>query len=113
MSGFNIVWDSRKPPGQRVQSVALQVPKQDQHGTGDATPLEFDLQEIEREETGRRYKVVTREYMAQGHDGYLPLKDHKYLIDDEQGQLMSSIVRKYLLGAGYLSFLAHFAQKGM
>lgn len=36
--------------------------------------------------------------MAQGHDGFLALKGNKYLIDDEQGQLMSGIVRKYLLG---------------
>ncbi len=44
------------------------------------------------------YKIVTREYMAQGHDGFLPLKGNKYLVDDESGQLMSAIVRKYLLG---------------
>ena len=47
---------------------------------------------------GRMYKIVTREYMAQGHDGFLPLKGQKYLVDDESGQLMSAIVRKYLLG---------------
>ncbi len=49
------------------------------------------------------YKIVTREYMAQGHDGFLPLKGNKYLVDDESGQLMSAIVRKYLLGTCLLS----------
>jgi 5'-nucleotidase len=36
--------------------------------------------------------------VIQGHDGFLPLKGHKFLIDDESGQMMSAIVRKYLLG---------------
>ena len=57
-----------------------------------------DGESIKRVKGGRMYKIVTREYMAQGHDGFLPLKGQKYLVDDESGQLMSSIVRKYLLG---------------
>jgi 5'-nucleotidase len=44
------------------------------------------------------YRIVTREYMAAGHDGYEALKGKQYLIDDENGVLMSSIVRRYLLG---------------
>lgn len=36
--------------------------------------------------------------MAQGRDGFLPLKGQKYLIDDESGQVTSTVVRKYLLG---------------
>ena len=48
------------------------------------------------------YRIVTREYMAQGHDGFLLLKGRKYLVDDESGQMMSAIVRKYLLGASPL-----------
>lgn len=57
-----------------------------------------DGEPIKRVKGGRMYKIVTREYMAQGHDGFLPLKGQKYLVDDESGQLMSAIVRKYLLG---------------
>ncbi len=53
---------------------------------------------IPRVKGWRKYSIVTREYMAQGHDGFLPLKGNKYLVDDESGQLMSAIVRKYLLG---------------
>jgi len=44
------------------------------------------------------YRVVTREYLASGHDGYDMLKGNKYLIEDEGGQMMSTVVRKYLLG---------------
>lgn len=55
---------------------------------------------VSREPGGKKYVVVTREYMARGHDGYEALKDCKYVggIDDENGMLFSSIVRKYLLG---------------
>ena len=28
---------------------------------------------IQRVTGGRTYKIVTREYMAQGHDGFIPL----------------------------------------
>ena len=58
-----------------------------------------DGEPIKRVKGGRMYKIVTREYMAQGHDGYEALSGQKYLIDDESGQMMSTIVRKYLLGA--------------
>ena len=44
------------------------------------------------------YKVVTREYLASGHDGYDMLKGNRYLVEDEGGQMMSTVVRKYLLG---------------
>jgi hypothetical protein len=62
------------------------------------TPKNLEGDEVKREKGGRKYNIVTREYMAEGHDGYLALKGNKYLIDEEQGQLMSGIVRKYLLG---------------
>ena len=96
------MWDSRKPPGQRVLNIAVQTHKRiDEHKSGDSTPnLLFDYEEVPRS-GGRKYVVVTREYMAQGHDGFECLKDQKMLIDDEQGQMMSTIVRKYLLGLWY------------
>jgi 5'-nucleotidase len=67
-------------------------------GSGAGTPVPVDGEPIKREKTGRMYKLVTREYLAQGHDGYEPLRGRNYLVDDENGQLMSSLVRKYLLG---------------
>lgn len=36
--------------------------------------------------------------MAQGYDGYEALKGRKFIIDDENGQIMSSIIRSFLLG---------------
>jgi hypothetical protein len=41
---------------------------------------------------------ITREYMAEGYDGFEALKGRKFIIDDENGQIMSSIIRSFLLG---------------
>jgi 5'-nucleotidase len=101
ISGFRVSWDSRRPPGQRVLGVWLVNEaadgEQDQ-GHEESTPRLVDGDEIKRHRGGRKFNIVTREYMAQGHDGFLPLKGQQYLIDDESGQLASSVVRKYLLG---------------
>jgi 5'-nucleotidase len=64
---------------------------------GTATPKLVDGDEIKREKDGRKYIIVTREYMAQGHDGFLSLKGSKYLIDDEVGRMYSTLVRQYFL----------------
>lgn len=45
--------------------------------------------------------------MAEGHDGFLALQGQKYLIDDENGQLMSNLVRKYLLGEVHNHWVEH------
>lgn len=105
-------WDSRRPPGQRVLSVHLDPEINESttdtpaHTSGDVTPTQAapvnfshnTIDEVKREKGGRVYKVVTREYLAEGHDGYDVLKEGKYLVDDEAGQMMSTVVRKYLLG---------------
>ena len=95
ISGFRVLWDSRKPPGHRVIGIWQQ--KEVEHDGINSGHRQVDDHEVKREKTGRKYKIVTREYMAQGHDGFLSLKDGKYLIDDESGQMMSTLVRQYLL----------------
>ncbi|KAL4253855.1 5'-nucleotidase family protein [Abortiporus biennis] len=135
VSGFRVSWDSRKPPGQRVLGVWL---VQEPSGSTTSTPLQSgystpaatsvanllsinpnasgsqvqlnDIEEVPREKGGRKYRIVTRQYMAEGHDGFLPLKDHKYLVDDESGQMMSTIVRKYLLGCRFVNHMSSLAR---
>jgi len=51
-----------------------------------------------KEVPGYMYKVITRQYVPSAHDGHNALKDCKYLIDEEYGKLMSTLVRQYLLG---------------
>jgi hypothetical protein len=103
-----VVWDSRRPPGQRVISVHLDpeigestidTPALSPTAAGLTTNIAQDpADEVKREKGGKMYRVVTREYLASGHDGYEMLKGNKYLIEDEGGQMMSTVVRKYLLG---------------
>jgi 5'-nucleotidase len=100
ISGFRVSWDSRRPPGKRVLGVWL-LNEMDVH---DTEPIPLHEEQIKCLKGGRMFKIVTREYMAQGHDGFLSLKGQKYLIDDESGQLMNCIVRKYLLGWVHFAF---------
>lgn len=41
--------------------------------------------------------------MAEGYDGYKALVGAKEIVDEESGLLLSSIVRKYFLGLGYIT----------
>jgi 5'-nucleotidase len=104
ISGFRVSWDSRRPPGQRVLGVWLQEEQADDASimstdSGLSTPALKDGDAISPDHTEPILKILTREYMAQGHDGFTPLKGNKYLIDDESGQITSTVVRKYLLGS--------------
>lgn len=45
---------------------------------------------------------ITRQYMADGYDGFKALTNRHFLIDDENGQIMSSILRSFLLGSAYI-----------
>ncbi|KAH9060048.1 Metallo-dependent phosphatase [Lactarius vividus] len=94
ISGFRVSWDSRRPPGQRVVGVWLQ----EEHPDNVSIKMT----------SNPKYKILTREYMAQGHDGFTPLKGNRYLIDDESGQITSTVVRKYLLGSQFVTRLARF-----
>lgn len=99
ISGFRVSWDSRLPPGQRVLGMWLQKEVTDRNHAdgGTITPILVDSDEIKPEREGKKYKIVTREYMAQGHDGFLSLEGSKYLVDDEVGRMYSTLVRQYLL----------------
>lgn len=104
ISGFRVSWDSRRPPGQRVLGVWLQEEQADDASTmstdsGLSTPALKDGDTISRDHAEPIFKILTREYMAEGHDGFTPLRGNKYLIDHESGQITSTVVRKYLLGS--------------
>ncbi|CCU98789.1 unnamed protein product [Malassezia sympodialis ATCC 42132] len=126
VAGMQIVWDSRREPGHRVISVDfLHQPFDGEITEGkdvfmkirDSYLYEPDhcsnneqsvmvhraIPKVKKPlKLDQTYWVVTREYLAQGNDGYLALRRGRYIIDDESGQLMSAIVRKFLLGATYI-----------
>ena len=109
IAGFRVSWDSRRPSGQRVLGVWLLEDQADDvsvvSNDSDLTPTLKDGEAISRDDTKPKFKILTREYMAQGHDGFTPLSGNKYLIDDEAGQITSSVVRKYLLGDSVINFV--------
>lgn len=60
-------------------------------------PLIVDKEQILRTGT-RSYLIMVGEYMGEGGDGYTMLKGKKQIINAENGQPASTLVRKYLLG---------------
>ena len=77
VSRIRFVFDPRKKP--RVQSVEI-----------GEQPLDLE----------REYKLVTRHYTTQGGDGFKSLKakgDEDYLVNDENGQLTSQLLRQYFM----------------
>ena len=110
ITGFRVSWNSRRPPGQRVLGVWLLEDQADDvsvvsNDTDFSTSALKDGEAISRDDTKPKYKILTREYMAQGHDGFTPLSGNKYLIDDESGQITSTVVRKYLLGPSVINLV--------
>ena len=71
VSGLRVDWDSSKAPGSRVLGVQTDVSADERHTGGPNTPK---WQNLKREKGGQLYRVVTREYLAQGHDGFESLK---------------------------------------
>ncbi|KAF9070381.1 Metallo-dependent phosphatase-like protein [Rhodocollybia butyracea] len=109
ISGMRVSWDSRREPGKRISGIWLTKEIEDSILNGESgyfTPRFIDSEPILRAKGGRQYRIVTREYMALGHDGFSALQGWKYLVDDETGQPMSTVVRKYLLGSQYVNKLA-------
>ncbi|KAI6116926.1 Metallo-dependent phosphatase-like protein [Pisolithus croceorrhizus] len=113
ISGFRVTWDSRLSPGQRVLGIWMLQETPGFGNNGTEGPTLIDGEEVKREKTGRTYKIVTRQYMVEGHDGFMPLVGRKYLVDDENGQLMSALVRKYLLGRRFVNSMTRLSHQTM
>ena len=95
-----MVWDSSKEPGQRVISIDVEVPSRSsgRHTESLLPESPTVYEEVRREQGGKKYIIMTRKYMSEGHDGFECFAGQKYIIDETSGQTMSAIVRKYLLG---------------
>ncbi|KAJ1928719.1 hypothetical protein IWQ60_001819 [Tieghemiomyces parasiticus] len=99
ISGMRIQFDPRLPPGARIVDVQILVPGTTTAlapGDGPAKSPQYvplDPQTM--------YNVATREYMADGHDGYDVLKEGERVVDDESGVLISALFRRYFLGLKY------------
>ncbi|KAF7344288.1 Metallo-dependent phosphatase [Mycena venus] len=101
ISGLRVSWDSRKPAGQRVLGIWLLADADGKLGP-DGKPVLVDKEEVLRTST-RKYLIMIGEYMWEGGDGYDVLKGKKLAIPSENGQAMSALIRKFLLGAQFLN----------
>ncbi|KAJ6556564.1 Metallo-dependent phosphatase [Mycena vulgaris] len=101
ISGLRVSWDSRKPAGHRVLGIWLLAESDGKLGP-DGKPVLVDKEEVLRTST-RKYLIMCGEYMWQGGDGYDALKGKKLVMTSENGQTMSALIRKFLLGAQFLN----------
>ncbi|ORZ40200.1 Metallo-dependent phosphatase-like protein [Catenaria anguillulae PL171] len=94
VSGIAFTFDPSRPEGHRIVESHLTCSK-------------FENQAVDLAQT---YRVVTRNYLAEGHDGFSSLLPHTTIVDDEAGLLISTIMRKYFLGMKMLKQMSHVAK---
>ncbi|ORX63077.1 Metallo-dependent phosphatase [Hesseltinella vesiculosa] len=124
VAGLRVEWSSTAPPGQRVKRV-LCLPRRlaEEHLARSPTSIIPDESELLARyqpenmvplDLQREYVVVTRNYMTQGYDGYdaLVTPKEKFIVDDENGVLITTIYRKFFLGLKYINaFREHFIKQ--
>lgn len=81
ISGFRFVFDSSKPPGQRVVSIEIQ----DEESDGSVRYHTLTDTEVKT--------LCTKEYLAQGKDGYEILKGLPIVMDSEACSNLPTMVR--------------------
>ncbi|KAG0171895.1 hypothetical protein DFQ28_003804 [Apophysomyces sp. BC1034] len=122
LAGMRLEWNPERPPGERVRRVYVLetyhvqgsptgrdgiMPRQedvaDQYNPENMIPLDLE----------REYVVATRAYLAQGYDGFQALKvgPERYVLDEENGVLVSTLYRRFFLGLKYLNAFREFIIK--
>eukprot|EP01100_Stratorugosa_tubuloviscum_P007224 TRINITY_DN3022_c2_g1_i1.p1 TRINITY_DN3022_c2_g1~~TRINITY_DN3022_c2_g1_i1.p1 ORF type:complete len:527 (-),score=253.97 TRINITY_DN3022_c2_g1_i1:76-1656(-) len=89
VSGIRFAFDPSKQAGNRILEVQVEEER------GRFVPL--NLTKI--------YKVATKTYLTQGKDGFTSFCQSKKLVDDENGQLLSLMIRHHLLKKRVVSML--------
>ncbi|PVD21258.1 hypothetical protein C0Q70_19429 [Pomacea canaliculata] len=76
VAGVSFGFNPTKPPGHRVPVYSVRV-------QGECLDLD------------KCYRVVTKEYLATGHDGYDVFRECEWLVNDEQCPALSTAVQNY------------------
>lgn len=93
VSGLEFVFDPTKPENERCSDVKIA-----------GKPLEME----------KEYKVVTRDYMVRGKDGFTSLMLEEYggpaksIVSEENGLLLSMILRQYFMSLKVLGKFKHW-----
>ncbi|KAF7727302.1 hypothetical protein EC973_007818 [Apophysomyces ossiformis] len=121
LAGMRLEWNPTNPPGERVRRVYV-LKSYDQGSPAERDgimPRQEDVAEQYKPENmipldmEREYVVATRAYLAQGYDGFkaLTVPPERYLIDEENGVLISTLYRRFFLGLKYLNAFREFIIK--
>jgi len=90
ISGIRFIYNPNLPPMKRI--ISCQVQKNQS-----ALFQDIDLNEM--------YTVATREYMARGKDGYTSLLTGEFIVDNENGLIISTLLRRFFRGLGVINML--------
>lgn len=90
VSGINFVFDASRPEGDRILSCEING-------------------ELVTRDTEKLYTMATRGYMIKGKDGFTSLLGAEEIVDEENGVLISMILRQYFLS---LKVLAKWSRAG-
>jgi hypothetical protein len=94
ISGFRVEWRTSKEPEKRIEKMWLR--EETKEVGPDGKPKLIDKEEVKRNHD-RKYIVAIGEYMI-GGDGYTVFKNQKLILNGENGQSKSTLIRKFLLG---------------
>ncbi|CAG8708901.1 7943_t:CDS:2, partial [Dentiscutata heterogama] len=110
VSGLKIEYNRNAEPGDRLRNVWLTERQVDDEGedeniSDDPGPHRI----IGKLDMQKTYTVCTRAYLASGSDGYKAFAEPttQYLVDDENGMILSTLVRRYFIGLYYINAIKY------
>ncbi|CAG8689598.1 15429_t:CDS:2 [Funneliformis mosseae] len=112
VSGLKIEYNQKADPGSRLRNVWLTercqptpMEKSEKQNIDNDSEENVPYTIVEKLDLQKTYTVCTRGYMASGYDGFTALAKPttQFLVDDENGILLSTLVRRYFLGLYYIN----------
>ncbi|CAG8745435.1 1556_t:CDS:2, partial [Gigaspora rosea] len=110
VSGLKIEYNQNAEPGDRLRNVWLterQIDDEDEDENISDDPGPHRI--IGKLDMQKTYTVCTRAYLASGNDGYKAFAEPttQYLVDDENGVILSTLIRRYFIGLYYINAMKY------
>ncbi|CAG8484242.1 16332_t:CDS:2 [Racocetra persica] len=112
VSGLKVEYNRNAEPGDRLRNVwfterqsSIADDEEDENISEDPGPHRI----IGKLDMQKTYTVCTRAYLASGNDGYKAFAEPttKYLVDDENGIILSTLIRRYFIGLYYINAIKY------